>query len=90
MEYVLQSERKFPAGKYDVIICGGGTSGVFAADKRAARKGVKTALVEDCKGYVGGLAAEGGCGLSLLLTTYGRRFLGTEKRESREWSCREK
>ena len=61
MEYVLQSDRKFPASKYDVIICGGGTSGVFAAIS-AARKGVKTALIES-KGYVGGIAAEGGCGL---------------------------
>ena len=78
MEYVLQSERKFPAGKYDVIICGGGTSGVFAAIA-AARKGVKTALVES-KGYVGGIAAEGGCGLHSFYNLW-KAFPGTEKRK---------
>ena len=78
MEYVLQSERKFPAGKYDVIICGGGTSGVFAAIA-AARKGVKTSLVES-KGYVGGIAAEGGCGLHSFYNLW-KAFPGTEKRK---------
>ncbi len=78
MEYVLQSERKFSAQKYDVIVCGGGTSGVFAAIS-AARGGAKTAIVES-KGYVGGIAAEGGCGLHSFYNLW-KAFPGTEKRK---------
>lgn len=61
MEIVIRPETKITAQRYDVVVCGGGTAGVFAAIA-AARNGAKTALVE-AKGYVGGIAAEGGCGL---------------------------
>jgi hypothetical protein len=61
MEFVIRPEQKIPARQYDVVIAGGGTSGVFAAIA-AARGGAKTVLIES-KGYVGGIAAEGGCGL---------------------------
>jgi hypothetical protein len=61
MEFVTRPEQKIPARQYDVVVAGGGTGGVFAAIA-AARGGAKTALIES-KGYVGGIAAEGGCGL---------------------------
>jgi len=61
MEFVTRPEQKIPARRYDVVVAGGGTGGVFAA-VAAARFGAKTALIES-KGYVGGIAAEGGCGL---------------------------
>jgi hypothetical protein len=61
MEFVVRPEQKIPARNFDVVVAGGGTAGVFAAIA-AARGGAKTALVES-KGYVGGIAAEGGCGL---------------------------
>jgi hypothetical protein len=61
MDYLVRPEQKIPARKYDVVITGGGTSGVFAAIA-AARCGAKTALIEG-KGYVGGIPAEGGTGL---------------------------
>ena len=61
MEFVTRPEKKIPARQYDVVVAGGGTGGVFAAIA-AARGGAKTALIES-KGYVGGIAAEGGCGL---------------------------
>jgi hypothetical protein len=61
MDFVTRSEQKIPARRYDVVIAGGGTAGVFAA-VASARGGAKTALIEN-KGYVGGIATEGGCGL---------------------------
>ncbi|MDR1900736.1 MAG: FAD-dependent oxidoreductase [Treponema sp.] len=42
-------------------MAGGGTAGAFAA-VASARGGAKTALIES-KGYAGGIAVEGGCGL---------------------------
>jgi hypothetical protein len=61
MDFVTRPEQKIPVRRYDVVVAGGGTGGVFAAIA-AARGGAKTALIES-KGYVGGIAAEGGCGL---------------------------
>lgn len=72
MEYVLQSERKFPAGKYDVIICGGGTSGVFAAIA-AARKGVKQHLLKVKGMWVELQQREAADFIASII--YGRRFL---------------
>jgi hypothetical protein len=61
MDFVIRPEQKIPSREYDVVIAGAGTAGVFAAIA-AARGGARTALIES-KGYVGGIAAEGGCGL---------------------------
>jgi hypothetical protein len=61
MEFVVRPEQKIKARTYDVVVAGGGTAGVFAA-VAASRAGARTALIES-KGYVGGIAAEGGCGL---------------------------
>jgi len=61
MDFVVRPEQKISCRQYDVVVAGGGTGGVFAAIA-AARGGAKTALIES-KGYVGGIAAEGGCGL---------------------------
>jgi 2-polyprenyl-6-methoxyphenol hydroxylase-like FAD-dependent oxidoreductase len=61
MDFVVRPEQKIPSRQFDVVIVGGGTAGVFAAIA-AARGGALTALIES-KGYVGGIAAEGGCGL---------------------------
>ena len=61
MEYYVASERKMPVRNYDVVVAGGGTAGVIAAIA-SARTGARTALIE-YKGYVGGIAVEGGTGL---------------------------
>jgi hypothetical protein len=61
MDCLVRPEQKIPYRKFDVVVTGGGTAGVFAAIA-AARCGAKTALIEG-KGYVGGIAAEGGTGL---------------------------
>ena len=77
MEYVIRPEQKVNARHYDVVVAGGGTGGVFAAIA-AARAGAKTALIES-KGYVGGIAVEGGCGLHSFYNLW-KAFPGTEKR----------
>ncbi|MDR1540192.1 MAG: FAD-dependent oxidoreductase [Clostridiales bacterium] len=76
MEYIIKPEQKVSARSYDVVVAGGGTGGVFAA-VAAARCGAKTALIEQ-KGYVGGIASEGGCGLHSFYNL-GRAF-NVEKR----------
>ena len=45
------------AGRYDVVVCGGGPSG-FVAAVAAARKGARTALIERY-GFLGGMATMG-------------------------------
>lgn len=59
--HYLESERNIPIRDFDVVVAGGGTSGVFAA-VAAARTGAKTAIIEG-KGYTGGIAVEGGTAL---------------------------
>ncbi len=76
MDFIIRPENKIPARQYDVVIAGGGTGGVFAAIA-AARGGAKVALIEK-KGYVGGIAVEGGCGIHSFYNL-GRAF-GVEKR----------
>lgn len=44
-------------GEYDVVVCGGGPAGFFAA-VCAAREGAKTALIEQ-HGFLGGMATAG-------------------------------
>jgi hypothetical protein len=76
MDFVVRPEQKIPASGYDVVIAGGGTGGVFAA-VAAARGGARTALIES-KGYVGGIATEGGCGLHSFFNLW--KAFNTEKR----------
>jgi len=78
VEYVIRPEQRVTARHYDVVVAGGGTGGVFAA-VAAARAGAKTALIE-AKGYVGGIAAEGGCGLHSFYNLW-KAFPGVEKRK---------
>jgi len=78
MEYYCRPEQKINARSYDVVVCGGGTAGVFAA-VAAARQGAKTAVVEQ-KGYVGGIAAEGGCGLHSFFNLW-KAFPGVQKKK---------
>jgi hypothetical protein len=76
MDFVIRPEQRVSARHYDTVVAGGGTGGVFAAIA-AARCGAKVALIEQ-KGYVGGIAAEGGCGLHSFFNL-GRAF-GVDKR----------
>lgn len=76
MEFITRPEQKVPVRKSDVVVVGGGTAGVFAA-LAAARSGAKTVLIES-KGYVGGIAAEGGCGLHSFYNLW--KSFGVEKR----------
>lgn len=78
MEYFIRPEKRIDARRYDVVVCGGGTAGVFAAIS-ASRTGAKTAVVEQ-KGYVGGIAAEGGCGLHSFYNLY-NAFPGIKKKK---------
>lgn len=78
MKTFLRPERNIPARSYDVVVCGGGTAGVFAAIA-AARNGAKTALVE-YKGYVGGIATEGGTGLHSFFNLW-KAFPGVKKKK---------
>jgi hypothetical protein len=61
MEYYSEPSRRIPAHECDVVVAGGGTAGLTAAIA-SARTGARTVLVES-KGYVGGIAVEGGTAL---------------------------
>ncbi len=63
---------------FDVVIAGGGTAGVIAA-LAAARGGARTALVET-KGYLGGVAVEGGTALHSFYNLW-KAFPGVRKRQ---------
>jgi len=56
-----EKAKKLPAREFDVVVAGGGTAGVICAIA-SARNGARTVLVEN-KGYVGGVAVEGGTAL---------------------------
>jgi len=64
--------------RFDVVVVGGGTGGVFAAIA-AARTGAKTALIE-MKGYTGGTVTEGGTTLHSFFNLW-KAFPGVEKRQ---------
>jgi hypothetical protein len=70
--------RKLPARTFDVVIAGGGTAGVVAAIA-AARQGARTILIES-KGYVGGVAVEGGTAIHSFYNLW-KAFPGVEKRQ---------
>ncbi len=70
--------RKLPIRKFDVVVAGGGTAGVFAA-LAAARQGARTMLIES-KGYCGGIAVEGGTAIHSFYNLY-TAFPGCQKRK---------
>ncbi len=76
MKTWLEPAREIPVRTYDVVVAGGGTGGVVAA-LAAARNGARTALVES-KGYVGGIAVEGGTALHSYFNLW-RPFPGVPK-----------
>lgn len=73
-----EEAKKLPARDFDVVVAGGGTAGVICAIA-AARQGAKTILVEN-KGYVGGVAVEGGTALHSFYNLW-KAFPGVEKRQ---------
>lgn len=73
-----EEAKKLPARDFDVVVAGGGTAGVIAAIA-SARQGAKTILVEN-KGYVGGVAVEGGTALHSFYNLW-KAFPGVEKRQ---------
>lgn len=62
------------AGQYDVVVCGGGPSGVMAAIA-AARLGAKTAIVERY-GFLGGMATTGYVAPLSVFYFKGKRVIG--------------
>jgi glycine/D-amino acid oxidase-like deaminating enzyme len=77
-EFHLEPEKKLPVKRFDVIVSGGGTAGLFAAIS-AARQGVRTLLIES-KGYCGGIAVEGGTAIHSFYNLY-TGFPDCEKRK---------
>ena len=77
MTHYEEPARRLPVRDFDVVIAGGGTGGVIAA-LAAARNGAKTALIE-AKGYVGGIAVEGGTALHSFYNLW-KAFPGVQKR----------
>ena len=76
--YYNEETKKLAAREFDVVVAGGGTAGVICAIA-AARQGAKTVLVEN-KGYVGGVAVEGGTALHSFYNLW-KAFPGVEKRQ---------
>ena len=66
--YYEEPPKKLPVRKFDVVVAGGGTAGVFAAIA-AGRQGAKTMLIES-KGYCGGIAVEGGTAIHSFYNLY--------------------
>lgn len=77
MNFYQEPSKNIPSSEYDVVVAGGGTAGVFAAIA-AARTGARTVLIES-KGYVGGIAVEGGTALHSFFNLY--KPFGVEKRQ---------
>lgn len=77
-EFYMEPEKRLPAKRFDVVVAGGGTAGLFAA-VAAARLGARTLLVES-KGYCGGIAVEGGTAIHSFYNLY-TAFPGVEKRK---------
>jgi hypothetical protein len=73
-----ESARQLPVREFEVVIAGGGTAGVVAA-VAAARQGARVALIET-KGYVGGIAVEGGTALHSFYNLW-KAFPGVPKRQ---------
>lgn len=73
-----EEAKKLPARVFDVVVAGGGTAGVICAIA-AARQGAKTILIEN-KGYVGGVAVEGGTALHSFYNLW-KAFPGVKKRK---------
>lgn len=76
-EFYMEPEQKLPVKRFDVVVAGGGTAGLFAAIS-AARLGVRTLLIES-KGHCGGIAVEGGTAIHSFYNLY-TEFPGVEKR----------
>lgn len=77
-DFYEESAKKLPVMNFDVVVAGGGTAGVVAA-LAAARRGVRTTLVE-IKGYTGGTVVEGGTALHSFYNLW-KAFPGVEKRQ---------
>ena len=77
MDYYSEPAKKLPVKEFDVVVAGGGTAGVVTAIA-AARQGAKTVLIE-AKGYMGGVAVEGGTALHSFYNLW-KAFPGVEKR----------
>jgi len=77
-EYFEEKPKKLPVRKFDVVVAGGGTAGLFAAIA-AGRQGARTMLIES-KGYCGGIAVEGGTALHSFYNLY-TAFPACQKRK---------
>ena len=77
-EFYEEPVKKLPVRRFDVVVAGAGTAGVFAA-LAAARQGAKTLLIER-KGYPGGTVVEGGTALHSFFNLW-KAFPGVPKRQ---------
>jgi hypothetical protein len=77
-EWYQEPAKKLPIRRFDVVVAGAGTAGVYAAIA-AARQGASTALIE-AKGYPGGTVTEGGTALHSFYNLW-KAFPGVAKRQ---------
>ena len=74
MRFIDYSTYAKVAGRYDVVVCGGGPAGFIAAIA-AARSGARTALVEQY-GFLGGMATAGIVAPLSVFTYNGQKVIG--------------